>query len=485
MGSLKLIGLVVAIFCIISATVAAVDAVDNSGSMGSGGISRPIEGEDNQKYTILQTISDRGQQTTIAFDGLAFLTGDACSDTFLPPGKVADYAGFQYLRDNDARKMGHNTDFVTRIADNVLSVLNSQQLDEFVSLSKTEAPLSDQYAYMRFPIMAAFRAQLEGNIPKGSVGLNRSAVMDHSARLYDIDANISIQRANVYARVIRSLNQTQRAYFDRMASGGMLSWPVTDASSVLENCGKGNSVAMRTYASEMFSWYAGSIDADVYFCPERQATYFGSFYMKDRPAMGNAGYSISTTLTGDAGEKFLSILDEDQRDEITGLVDIQRADLSEIIDKRKDIATELRQALYGRIINETAVRSLSARYGELDGEISYYYAMHFAEVEKTATFDQKQKMTALRNLGNYLCEGAYLYSQPISMPQNIPADFLFGIGSYNSSQISSWVQSQQQESLAFEPGHARPNQRQEDVAGPGKEKDHQADDGGQQRQWQL
>jgi len=272
-----------------------------------------------------------------------------------------------------------------------------------------------------------------------------------------------------------------------MASGGMLTWPAADASSVLESCGKGNSVAMRTYASEMFSWYAGSIDADVYFCPERQATYFGSFYMKDRPAMGNAGYSISTTLTGDAGEGFLDILDEDQRKEITSLVDIQRADLSEIVGTRKAIAAELRQALNGRDINETAVRSLSARYGELDGEISYYYAMHFAEVEKTVTSDQKQKMTALRNLDSYACEGAYLYSLPIGMPQNIPVDFLFGIGNYSSSQISSRIMSLPQESPAFEPGPARPNQRQEDVAGqgkdvarPGKEKGNQVDDGGRQ-----
>ncbi len=72
---------------------------------------------------------------------------------------------------------------------------------------------------------------------------------------------------------------------------------------------------MRTYASEMFAWYAGSVDADVYFCPERQATYFGSFYMKDRPAMGNAGYSISTSLTGDSGADFLNLLTDTQRGE--------------------------------------------------------------------------------------------------------------------------------------------------------------------------
>jgi hypothetical protein len=31
---------------------------------------------------------------TISFDGLAFLTGNLGSCTFLPPGKVSDYFGF-------------------------------------------------------------------------------------------------------------------------------------------------------------------------------------------------------------------------------------------------------------------------------------------------------------------------------------------------------------------------------------------------------
>jgi hypothetical protein len=41
------------------------------------------------------------------------------------------------------------------------------------------------------------------------------------------------------------------------------------------------------YAGDLFSWYAGSLDADVYFCPERHGTYFGSFYIKDAPAIGD------------------------------------------------------------------------------------------------------------------------------------------------------------------------------------------------------
>jgi len=100
----------------------------------------PCTGNGIEKYTMDQTLSDQGQQATIAFDALAFVTGDACSDTFLPPGKVADYAGFQYLRDNDATQMGHNTDFVTRISDNVLSVLTDDQLKQFA------APVGDRSA---------------------------------------------------------------------------------------------------------------------------------------------------------------------------------------------------------------------------------------------------------------------------------------------------------------------------------------------------
>jgi hypothetical protein len=122
------------------------------------------------------------------------------------------------------------------------------------------------------------------------------------------------------------------------------------------------------------------------------------------------------------------------------------------------------RALAGNNINKTAVRSLSARYGELDGEISYYYATHFAEVGKTVTSEQRQEMIALRSLDNFICEGAYLYSQPISMPQNIPTDFLFGVGTYNSSKMSSWIQSQQQEAMALEPGFGKSIQGRGEIA---------------------
>ena len=54
-----------------------------------------------QQYSIEQAASDNAQLHTIAFNGLAFLTGDFGADTFLPPGKVCDFSGFQYMRDID------------------------------------------------------------------------------------------------------------------------------------------------------------------------------------------------------------------------------------------------------------------------------------------------------------------------------------------------------------------------------------------------
>jgi hypothetical protein len=72
------------------------------------------------QMTMDNTLSNEAQRNTIAFDGLAFLTGSIGSDSFFPPGKVADFWGFQYLRDNDPSNMGHNTDFLSRAADNML-----------------------------------------------------------------------------------------------------------------------------------------------------------------------------------------------------------------------------------------------------------------------------------------------------------------------------------------------------------------------------
>lgn len=186
-------------------------------------------------------------------------------------------------------------------------------------------------------------------------------------------------------------------------------------------------VAVMTYADDIFSWYTGSVDADTYFAPERQAGYFGAFYLKDAPAMGNASYAIGTDVTGSNGENFLKVLTDSQRQLITGLVDLQRTDLNEIVQKRQAIAVELRSLMTSRSVDNATVLYLMEGYGELDGEISYYYATHFTEVSKTLSSTQNEQLAAMRNnLNDIPCSGAYLYSQNISMPEIEDTDFLFG-----------------------------------------------------------
>jgi phosphatidylethanolamine-binding protein (PEBP) family uncharacterized protein/Spy/CpxP family protein refolding chaperone len=377
-------------------------------------------------YSIEQAISDRAQLNTIAFDGLTFLTGDMGCNTFLPPGKVADFCGFQYMRDVDTHELGHNTSFVLRAANNVLYILTDEQRAQLVALAKEQEKLLTDFALKRFPLIKAFCRQLEGDIPSGSAGLSREAVLKYTAELYEIDGLLSYRRAEVMGSIIRSLTNKQKEYLAKMAFNDSSTWPEMKDQLDKRSLSHTAHVAVMTYASEMFSWYAGNVEADVYFCPERHATYFGSFYMKDIPAMGNPNYSISTSLTGDSGEAFLAALTESQRKLITSLVDQQQSDLAEIVKTRRAIATELRRFMKEASVEKDKVLTLSRRYGELDGEISYFYATAFAQVAKTLTADQKRTLLKLRNLdAKYTCKGAYLYSRAIDMPTIPNTDFLF------------------------------------------------------------
>jgi hypothetical protein len=183
-----------------------------------------------------------------------------------------------------------------------------------------------------------------------------------------------------------------------------------------------------TYAADMFSWYAGSVEADVYFCPERHGTYFGSFYLKDIPAMSDSTYAIPTNLTGDLGETMLKTLNTDQAQLITGLVDIQKPSLQGIVEMRTQISTELRKFLAGGTADKATILSLMEKYGEYDGEIIYNLAVHFTQVSQSLTSDQKAQLLALRKelLGDLMYpSGAYLYSQAIPMPEIPNTDFLF------------------------------------------------------------
>jgi len=383
---------------------------------------------DNPQYTLTQAISDEAQRNTISFDGLAFLTGNVGSQSFLPPGKVADYSGFQYFRDNDPTKMGHNTSFVTIISFNILHLLTTDQISMFVSRAQSQIDMINDFAARRFPLLKAFRRLKDGDLPNGTTQLSKEEVIAYTADLYKIDGQISYNRAQLFGEVIKSLSTAQKAKLASLkALNGIGKWDST-LSNPLEgmNLERGISVAVMTYASEIYAWYAGTVTSDVYFCPERHGTYFGSFYLKDWPAMGNPNYTIDETLTANAGQNFLDILTSTQADKVKSIVDLQKNALNELVLKRKAISSELRKFLTSGSADEATVLSLSQRYGELDGEMSYYYATVFTEVYNSLSADQKSRLLKLADeLGYINPSGAFLYSEPVQMPEIISTDFMF------------------------------------------------------------
>ena len=393
-------------------------------------------------FNMAQTISDGAQSTTMAFSGLALMTGNLAAQSFFPPGKVADYTGFQYLRDNDPDSMGHNTSFLTRVANNVIYILNADQLAQLSKLAATQQSQVDLYGYQRYPLMQAFRRLIEGNIPSGSAGLNLNAVKAASRALYLIDGQISFDRAMLYASVINSLDATQLAYLTAMKGKGWSSWPdITDAqiSSKVSGLAQGSKVAVMTYASDIYSWYAGSLEADVYFCPERHGTYYGGFYIKDAPAVGHEGYSIDEQMTATAGAALIDTskgyVTQAQAATMYSLVATQKDKLTSIVSTRTQIATLLRSLLHASTSADavkTQVLALSGTYGELDGANNYAYATTFAQVYQTLSADQTTRLAALRKSmmsGKYadgtafdfsIASTPFLYSNVLSDVQIAP-----------------------------------------------------------------
>lgn len=110
--------------------------------------------------------------------------------------------------------------------------------------------------------------------------------------------------AYTYAKVIRSLTHDQIAALQALGREGMQSWSMPERPEL--PIPRGLNVWVMSNASELFSWYLRGLEADVYFCPERQGTYFGGFFMKDAPAVGHAGYAIDPQATSSKGSAMLN-----------------------------------------------------------------------------------------------------------------------------------------------------------------------------------
>ena len=112
---------------------------------------------------------------------------------------------------------------------------------------------------------------------------------------------------------------------------------------------------------------------------------------------------------------------------MTSLVDDQKPFLYAIVDRRTDISTQLRRFMSESSVDSAEVLSLAEQYGELDGEIVYRIATNFAALQDSLSAVQETQLQALRTqiLGDLAPAGAFLYSEPIAMPEIINTDFLF------------------------------------------------------------
>ena len=378
----------------------------------------------DKQYTIEQATSERAQLHTVAFNGLAFITGTFGADCFFPPGKVADFNGFQYMRDNDKNEMGHNTDFLTKIANNVISIISSDQLQQLKDLANKQSSIYNEFAKKRMVLIKAFRNQLEGKIPEGKKELSKEEVIKFCSKLYELDAELSYNRAIVVGNVIYTFNDSQKSTLAKLDFSNSATWPDLPENIDKKSMSHRAHVGVMTYASELFSWYSGSVKADVYFCPERHGTYFGGFYMKDYPAMGNHGYKISTSLTGDKGRDFVETLTSDQKDGLNKIIKDQESLLKEIIQIRTDVSTELRKAMKNETPDKEKVYSWIKRYGEIDGEMSYNYTMCFSKIYKTLTSEQREKLKTIRDT-DVFPKGTYLFSDPVEVPVLDNSEYLF------------------------------------------------------------
>ena len=391
-------------------------------------------------YDMTLTLSDGAQSNTLAFDGFAMITGNLDAQSFFPPGKVADYTGFQYLRDTDPDNMGHDTDFLTRVANNVIYILTDAQMAQLTALASAQLDNVNLYAYQRYSLMEAFRRDLTGDIPAGSTGLNLDAVKAASHNLYLIDGQLAFDRAMLYVNIYNSMTPTQIAYLQAMKGKGFNEWPnITDAqiASQMGHLPQGTATLVMTYASDIFSWYEGSLYADVYFCPERHGTYYGGFYIKDAPAVGVSGYTISEQLTATTGsaviDSSLGYVTPSQAAIMDSLVNTQRNNLyagdTNIVSIRTQIASLLRSLMVSTASSaevNAQVLVLSGTYGDLDGEDNYNYATTFAQVNQSLSSAQQTSLTALRTSdlsGTYASGTAfnftvattpYLYADPIT-----------------------------------------------------------------------
>ena len=111
-------------------------------------------------------------------------------------------------------------------------------------MANTQAELVDAYGYKRFVLIKAFRRLLDKDLPEGATGLDKEAVTEFTADLYEIDAEISYNRGTVLGGIVAELSDEQKTaltvlndafntLFEAAGEGGNIAsddWPAASQS---------------------------------------------------------------------------------------------------------------------------------------------------------------------------------------------------------------------------------------------------------------
>ena len=140
------------------------------------------------------TLTSPPEQNTFGYACLAWLTGNVCSDSFLPPGKIGELMGFQFIRDSEPNGLGHNSQFsdyisqyiFTKLTDDQMMTINSIQADA-VYVENTKLVLS-----LRQDMSSSLRKLLVS--PTSLADLNLRAVADVYGKMQTVNGLIILRR---------------------------------------------------------------------------------------------------------------------------------------------------------------------------------------------------------------------------------------------------------------------------------------------------
>jgi hypothetical protein len=389
-----------------------------------------------------QTLGKAGQVNTLAASALGWFTGDLCADTFFPPGELIDFWGFQYLRDTDADEMGHNSNFAAKATYAVVNVLNTTQKMWLLDLAYAQAgQLGISSLSLANKTSATYDAAVYGRLPfqlavrdARALNMNKTRVMAYSGEMYASMGRLAIERAKLYARLWKSLNSSQMTLLDSYTSFNHLPNKTVDSTASKVN-GQWIGLLYGTFAGDFLAWYKGNSVADAYFAPERVASYFGLFYMKDIISLQMNAYGVSTTIsseiTGDYGENLRNQLTNAQDWNMDHLLDLELPHAYQYYYARVNATRLLRQFLSVGYADEALILSLAREMGEHDGAISYYASMALNNISRSLDSTQLASFASIKQSGIPACSGYWYLSYNYPMPAVDPCFVTYFFGNNN------------------------------------------------------